>query len=458
MKNVTKEELSKKAKETKSSLVKELALKKIEEEFKGDIFAQKLIQLSQVIAQAKQQPDLNEDEVKRIVRQQVETEKISFDNLDEALKGLLTNKPTKITISVKSKGKVTTQTSAVSPQIEEPFTQKILSDVLARNNVYLYGGAGTGKSYLAGVLAKFLNWELIEVNCNQFTSSLELIGGQTIDGYQEGKLIRAYGNLLPNGQLMKDVGKNGCVLLLDELPKIDPNTAGLLNSVLAKAGQFNSDGTPATIQNARGEKIKRGNIFILANGNTLLNTQDAEYEANFKQDLSLQDRFTGSTYEVFVSPKTEWFEVLKQNWAFIFIYLTKLRQIIFEEGFQSKAFVSLRLMQSVQKTYNVFRSIKGSPNSLVPDLEVSETPAPVEVAYSKISSKNVKTVKNTMDEFFNLFTDDQVKTLKEKSDYDGWLQIVKTKNKLPLNKLNTQQELDEVKQIINKAEKSDKDE
>ena len=30
----------------------------------------------------------------------------------------------------------------------------------------------------------------------------------------------------------------GCILLLDELPKIDPNTAGILNSVLASVGEY----------------------------------------------------------------------------------------------------------------------------------------------------------------------------------------------------------------------------
>jgi MoxR-like ATPase len=38
---------------------------------------------------------------------------------------------------------------------------------------------------------------------------------------------------LPIGDGRKDK-VDGCVLLLDELPKIDPNTAGILNDALAK--------------------------------------------------------------------------------------------------------------------------------------------------------------------------------------------------------------------------------
>ncbi|MBW2998224.1 AAA family ATPase [Candidatus Woesearchaeota archaeon] len=243
----------------------------------------------------------------------------------------------------------------------------------------------------------------------------------------------------------------GCILLLDELPKIDPNTAGILNSVLASVGEY-QNGEPTTIQNAKGDVIQRGKIFIMATGNSLLNTKDAEYEANFKQDLSLQDRFAGSTYKVFVDEKFEWEGILFQKWAFIFLYLTKLRKLIVDEGFTSKAFVSIRLMQSVQKTYNVFRQVSdqtGGNRSFTETPDVSYTPANVEGALGTIQASSVKTVKDSLDEFFSLFTEEQAKILKEKSDYDAWLNIVDTKNKLPMDSLNTQTELDEVDSIIN---------
>lgn len=46
-------------------------------------------------------------------------------------------------------------------------------------------------------------------------------------------------------------------------------------------------------------------IFIVATGNSKLNEADKDYEANFKQDLSLQDRFAGSTYELIIDPSYE---------------------------------------------------------------------------------------------------------------------------------------------------------
>jgi hypothetical protein len=189
----------------------------------------------------------------------------------------------------------------------------------------------------------------------------------------------------------------------------------------------------------------------MATGNSLLNTKDAEYEANFKQDLSLQDRFAGSTYRVFVDEKFEWEGILFQKWAFIFIYLTKLRKAIQEEGFTSKAFVSVRLMLSVQKTYNVFRQVKGASGSVknfTTDPEVSFTPAPIESALITVQSSTVKTVQNSLDEFFSLFTSEQADILKTKTDYSGWLRIVQEKNKMPLDKLNSPQELSEIDSIL----------
>lgn len=447
MKTLTKSEIQDIANDTDSLLIKQMANEKLKQEFEGDIVAQKMIQLSQLLTQSDGGDSINEDEVKRIVREQIETDKIKFSDLDDTVKKLLENQNTTVTMTIKSGTQVRVVKVNIDDEYKRPIIQKMLSDVLARNNVYLYGGAGTGKTFSANTIKKILGWNLITVNCNQFTSALELIGGQTIDGYQEGKVIRAFGNLNDDGTPM---GK-GCVLLLDELPKIDPNTAGILNSVLASVGEYDSEGEPATIENAKGDIIERGDVFILATGNSLLNTKDTEYEANFKQDLSLQDRFAGSTYLVTVDEKYEWKGILKKQWAFIFIYLTKLRKQIQEEGFTAKAFVSIRLMLSVQKTYNVYRQVidaRGNAKNFVTDKNISFTPAPYESGLQTIQSSSVKTIKDTLDEFFSLFNTEQAKKLKESTEYDLWLQIVNTKDKFSLDNLNTEEELKQVEEII----------
>lgn len=445
MKNITKKELLDIADTTENPVVQEMLQKKLQDEFEGDVIAQKMIQLSQLLSNAGNS-NLDEAEVKRIVREEIETEKITFDDLDETIKKLLNNQPTQITLNVKQGASIRVVTRTLDQSITRPIVQLVLSDVLARNNVYLYGGAGTGKTYLAKTIQDVLDWDIITVNCNQFTSALELIGGQTIDGYQEGKVIRAFGNLKADGT---PTGR-GCVLLLDELPKIDPNTAGILNNALASVGEYYK-GVATAIQNAKGDIIQRGDCFIMATGNSLLNVKDAEYEANFKQDLSLQDRFAGSTYKVTIDRKFEWEGILLKQWAFIYIYLSKLRDAITEEGFTSKAFVSIRLMQSVQKTYNVFRQVKqanGSVKDFTVEPDLSFTPAPIESALISTQTSTVKTIENSLNEFFSLFTSEQADILKNKTDYRGWLDIVKEKNKLPMDKLNTPQELSEIDSII----------
>ena len=444
---ISKEKLVDILDDTDNDLIKTLAKDKIAEEFQGDEVAQKMIQLSQLLSMQSLGADIDEDEVRRIVRDEIQTDKITLSDLDDTVKSLFKAQPTTITLNIKQGASTRVVKKTLSDVESRPLVQKLLSDVLARNNSYLYGGAGTGKTFMANTLKKILDWNLVVINCNQFTSALELIGGQTIDGYQEGKVIRAYGNLNPDGSPM---GK-GCILLLDELPKIDPNTAGILNSALASVGEF-QDGEASTIQNAKGDVIQRGDCFIMATGNSLLNTKDAEYEANFKQDLSLQDRFAGSTYEVFVNEQFEWNGILNQQWAFIFIYLTKLRKLIKDEGFTAKAFVSIRLMQSLQKTYNVYRQVidaKGKVKNFSQMADISFTPLINDGALGVVNSTSVKTVDDSMDEFFSLFSKEQSDILKEKSEYDAWKQIVREKDKFAMDKLNTDEELKEVKDILN---------
>lgn len=441
-------------KDTKNDVVRKYATKAMEDSFQGDEVAQKMVMLTKILTESAtpKKAGVDEAEVAKIVKEKLKDMKIGVKNLDAVLKSIVENKPTSVKLTLTTaQGATVTKTVSIKAEYKRPVIQKVLSDFLARNNVYLYGGAGTGKTYSAGIIADILGWELIEVSCNQFTSPLELIGGQTIDGYQEGKVVRAYGNISEDGSKMK---KNGCVLLLDELPKIDPNTAGILNQTLARVGEFKGNGEPVSIQNAKGQKIERGNVFIMATGNSLLNEADGDYEANFKQDLSLQDRFTGSTYEVFVDVDFEWNGILKKQWAFLFIYLNKLREIIKEAGFSNKAFVSIRLMQSAQKTYNVYRSMKSAKKSksIVSNQEISFTPVANDDALTVLEFSNTKTIFDTIEEFFNLFNKEQRETLKDKSDYKGFVKIVKEKDKIKnLEDLNTDAELLEVGEIISKS-------
>jgi cobaltochelatase CobS len=287
------------------------------------------------------------------------------------------------------------------------------------------------------------------LNCNQFTSPLDVIGGQTIDGYQEGRLTDAFGNLFMP-EISPKTGKpfSGAVLLLDELPKLDPNTAGVLNDGLSKIkdpDEVADDGSIVrpTIQNGRGKVVSKGNIFVIATGNSLLNEADADYEANFKQDLSLQDRFAGSCYELIIDPQYELDEIMSNfivqgsivNLTFIFNFLFRLRQAIEKNNFTSRAFVSQRLMVSFKDTYIAYRVNEEMGDSKIP---------------------RPKTLEDAVNSFLTLFTKQQRETLMLEIDTKEFFDLIQNKNQKPLSDLRSDEDTQLANLLINNFNESNK--
>ena len=431
---MNKQELEELAANSKIEEVRNLAkadLQKIELEEKaaeGDGLSRSLLTLKETIDTFKQSNTgtgtVNAEEVKKLVKSMKSTSKgkVAYSDLDTELQSKLSGQ-VKTTLTLTTPYSKGVGKSLAESQVIRPLFQKLLSDFVAKNNAYLYGGAGTGKTYIVEQLASYLGYDYVEVNCNQFTSPLDLVGGQTIEGYQKGKLEMAWTNVAKNGEQMK-----GAILCLDELPKLDPNTAGVLNAALAKV-KLGTPEDPVFIYNGKGEKIYKKNLFVVATGNTQLNETSTDYEANFKQDLSLQDRFVGSTYEVLADYRSEFNNAL-QDFAFLFLYMTSIREAIIEEGWAGRAFVSYRILISLRDTYIVSR-----------DVEMQK------VANSAIVKP--KTLKEGLDSFLNLFSVTQREYLKDVSDYNNFVNyVIPTKDKMPLSKLNTDEELDKVNVLI----------
>lgn len=176
------------------------------------------------------------------------------------------------------------------PEVEQiPQFAKILDDLSVGNNPYLVGSAGTGKTTIGEKVAYAINGRkendggdlpFTIVNCNQWTSPIDIKGGQTITGYKEGALIEAW--------------RDGKILILDEMPKLDANTAGLLNDALAKSAKEN-----AIIFNGNNDPIeKHTNFGCIATGNVIGKGASGNYVGNNKQDASLLDRFSGCIYRI----------------------------------------------------------------------------------------------------------------------------------------------------------------
>jgi hypothetical protein len=355
-----------------------------------------------------QSSGVTENEVNAIIKKYLVTERVQKPELSDDLLDFI--QQTK-KIEVKIPEITMRKTTTIFPQ---PITDLILSDMLSANNVYLYGGAGTGKTYIAEAIGEeIMNCQVFTLPCNQYTSPLDLIGGQTIEGYQEGIVTRAYGCLdVPDD-------KDGALLILDELPKLDPNTAGVLNDMLAKVkrGKGITNGRQEVIERPHkfegdGEnrrKVFTKKFFVIATGNILLNREDPAYAGNTKQDLSLQDRFAGSCYEFIIELQSE-----KANFIgllFIWNYLVELRFKIMELNYTNFAFVSRRLMESIRDTHFFYMAQK------------KEKPK------DGMEKFQAKTIIQGLESFFDLFLPNQVDALKRETNYDDF-------KKLAIEKMN----------------------
>lgn len=357
---------------------------------------------------------VDKEQVKQIMFESIPEITITRENLSQELVQWINSK-----VSTKYKGTLPSGQKARGKAVKfTPIMYWLLSDHFAHNNPYLWGKAGTGKTFTFQQIAKVLNYEYIEISCNQYTSELEIKGGQTLEGYQQGKLPRAW----EGGSSEYD----GAVLVLDELPKLDPNTAGMLNSALARM-KTEPMSEASEIEDGRGRKIKRhANVLIGATGNIIMTRENPDYVANFQQDASLQDRFVGSIYQIFDDLNAQR-GVMEGGALFIFNFMQRVSNVIRENAWDNFAFVSFRILESLRDTYYLWLDNKLEGNT---DKE----------------KYGYKTVVDGVDSFIKIFEPEQRKVIVKEADYDGF---VERYNKFHLDqKIDTPEEVKEADQIV----------
>lgn len=254
--------------------------------------------------------------------------KITMDNLSDEVLALIRSNASAVVLEIPNWG----VRSNVAGASKIPNYAKMLDDLTMGNNIFLYGEAGNGKTTVAKALASSLGVEYISINCNQWTAPAEIIGGQTIDGYVQGKLIHAW--------------TKGAMLLIDELPKLDPNTAGVLNEALALAGE--DDPRKAVIIDGKGDKhTKHPKFMVVATGNTTGVSTSLQYPANNQQDASMIDRFRGSYYYV------PFPDELAKSILFTPVYtiFMEIRNVIIQKELGEPT--SLRVMINANKAYHL---------------------------------------------------------------------------------------------------------
>jgi len=295
----------------------------------------------------------------------------------------------------------------------DSIESKVVADLLSGNNVYLWGKAGSGKTYLAEAIAKTLMGQPVYIiNCSQWTSPVQIVGGQTIKGYQEGELIKAWAN--------------GGILILDELPKLDPNTAGLLNAALAETasqpmydekGDVIADTIPYIV-NGRGEKVYKGQGFVDANmpsgkpdenikfrfgvigtGNTDMKSVGNKFGGNQKQDYSLVDRFAGSYYLMDYQKEKE----MKLVYPYVYNICIAIRQFL--DSRDSVESISLRTMLNFNRTYEQEMLYK------------IESPFADEIFDNAGNVIAPKTIDNSISSFVEMLDKQRQKDLQEDTDF-----------------------------------------
>lgn len=152
--------------------------------------------------------------------------------------------------------------------LRHPMLEDAILTAGTGEGVFLYGPAGSGKSYGARQVAEALGLEFYSVSVNAQTSKSDLLG-----------YMNAQGDYVPS--IFRMAWETGGLFLMDEVDAGNPNTLSVLNDALSNGVCPFPDGM-----------IPKGDGFrVIAAGNTSGEGADVEYNGRNKLERAFTVRW-----------------------------------------------------------------------------------------------------------------------------------------------------------------------
>lgn len=209
----------------------------------------------------------------------IKTNNVTIDELKskhlKEMSELRASKPTAevVEIQLKNGPKMVKKTTGL---FHSAF-KTILELAQARENIFIYGPTGCGKTHICEQVAEALNLSFSFVSCTSGMSE-GIVGGRLLPVGEQGRFeyvqsefVKAY--------------ENGGVFLLDEIDAADPNVLLFINSALA-------NGKASVPNRQEAPYAERHEDFVcVAAANTVGTGADRLYAGRNKLDMSTLDRF-----------------------------------------------------------------------------------------------------------------------------------------------------------------------
>jgi MoxR-like ATPase len=156
---------------------------------------------------------------------------------------------------------------------------KIVKKLAVRNQVYLKGPSGSGKSFMGEQLAQALNVPFYQMQITAGITENHFCGRMLADGSYAGTPFQK-------------AFENGGLILMDEVDKGDSNSLTAVNNALSN-GILN---LPNRTQKT--DAARHPQFYIVATGNTWGSGNDENFAGSEIQDEAFLKRFEGAFFEV----------------------------------------------------------------------------------------------------------------------------------------------------------------